>query len=446
MTLIGYLYYPQTYPQTLGQLDPQDSACLQQAGATDVFLDWGSRQSLNQVLSLIEQQSTDGLVVMQLADLGDSVAACHQIFLRILQSGCQLFQVNADGGIRLFRDPQDWLIALSDLPQILRSRVMQQRYARNRLDKKPPPGAAPYGYKREENRYVLERRQAALVKAFFEHFLVYGSLRESVRYLEKQGKKISVATGRRWLSHPVYRGDLAFPTAQPGESVIRNTHNPILSRDEAAQIDRWLKRNRVISRRSASAPRALAGLVKCQACGSALRIIQTTHRGRDPYLYLRCPTCRYGLGYSSVLDQIIDLICTQLPQKLNNWDATPLAGIKAQIEGQIAHNEGILAQLPALEQQGILDASTHHYRRFQLEQDNTTLLAQLEQFPPADLPQVARNLSIRPFWDDLSEIERRRYFREFIHQVLAQSDGAIQITFVFEALLRVPKAVEPGAD
>ncbi|NJO86179.1 MAG: hypothetical protein HC818_06190, partial [Synechococcaceae cyanobacterium RM1_1_27] len=67
-------------------------------------------------------------------------------------------------------------------------------------------------------------------------------------------------------------------------------------------------------------------------------------------------------------------------------------------------------------------------------------------FPPADLAQVARNLSIRPFWDDLSEIERRRYFREFIHQVLAQSDGAIQITFVFEALLRAPTAVEPGAD
>ncbi|NJO86092.1 MAG: hypothetical protein HC818_05530 [Synechococcaceae cyanobacterium RM1_1_27] len=143
MTLIGYLYYPQTYPQTLEQPDPQDSACLQQAGATEVFLDWGSRQSLQQVLLLIEQQSADGLVVLQLADLGDSVAACHQIFLHILQSGCKLYQVKADGGIRLFRDPQDWLTALSDLPHILRSRLMQQHYARNRLDKNRPPVPPP---------------------------------------------------------------------------------------------------------------------------------------------------------------------------------------------------------------------------------------------------------------------------------------------------------------
>ena len=77
-----------------------------------------------------------------------------------------------------------------------------------------------------------------------------------MRYLEqKYAKKISVSTGRRWLTNPVYRGDLEY---QNGE-VIRNTHIPIISREEAAQTDRLLRRNRRLSRRTASAPHSLAG-------------------------------------------------------------------------------------------------------------------------------------------------------------------------------------------
>lgn len=99
---------------------------------------------------------------------------------------------------------------------------------------------APYGYRRGKERYILDRSVSPIVKEFFDRFLIYGSLRGAVRHLEKRyGKKISVTTGRRWLTNPVYRGDLEYKNGE----IISNTHPPIISRDEAAQVDRLLRRN-----------------------------------------------------------------------------------------------------------------------------------------------------------------------------------------------------------
>ena len=151
---------------------------------------------------------------------------------------------------------QIYLRLLQEIQENQRSRRIRQGHARNRLRAHPPPGKAPYGYRRGKERYIIDRTTAPVVKEFFERFLLFGSLRGAVRYLEKKyAKKISVSTGRRWLTNPVYRGDLEY---QNGE-VIRNTHIPIISREEAAQTDRLLRRNRRLPRRTASAPHSLAG-------------------------------------------------------------------------------------------------------------------------------------------------------------------------------------------
>ena len=121
-----------------------------------------------------------------------------------------------------------------------RSRQLKAGHARNRLKTLPPPGKAPYGYRRGQERYIIDRMAAPVVTAFVEEFLLYGSLRGAVRFVERRfGKRISVSTGRRWLTHPVYRGDLQYGDGQ----VMRDTHAAIISRDAAAQIDRLLRRN-----------------------------------------------------------------------------------------------------------------------------------------------------------------------------------------------------------
>ena len=227
-----------------------------------VYQDLGGDQQLQQLLSDCQAQPPDYLLVRRLEELGDSLEAVREMVAQLEALGINLIATeqpysssqlsNANASeirANLFEAaPRD--------SRNQRSRRIRQGHARNRLKAHPPPGKAPYGYRREKERYIIDRTTAPVVKEFFERFLLFGSLRGAVRYLEKKyAKKISVSTGRRWLTNPVYRGDLEY---QNGE-VIRNTHIPIISREEAAQTDRLLRRNRRLSRRTASAPHSLAG-------------------------------------------------------------------------------------------------------------------------------------------------------------------------------------------
>jgi hypothetical protein len=75
--------------------------------------------------------------------------------------------------------------------------------------------------------------------------------------------------GHNWLRNPYLRGDLAHQSVSEQETkIIRNTHTPIINREEAAQVDRLLRRNKSLPPRTASAPRSLAGLVTCVVVGA----------------------------------------------------------------------------------------------------------------------------------------------------------------------------------
>ncbi|MFQ3613810.1 MAG: recombinase family protein, partial [Cyanobacteriota bacterium] len=348
------------------------------------------------------------------------------------QAGIQLSLVT-ESGVQTPADAETWIPLLAEIPHQLQSRRLCRSQAKNRLAGKPPPGPAPFGYRREGDRYVPDRKQAGIVEDFFQHFLLYGSLRQAVRFIEeKHHKRISVATGRNWLLNPVYRGDLAYTDG----TTLRDTHPAMLSRTEAAQIDRWLKRNQGIPRRSASAPRSLAGLVKCCSCGSLLRIVQTTPRqgkkNSPSYLYLRCQTCRYSLNYSEVLQDVIQQVCEQLPQRTRQLDKDPFALARQRIQSQLQANTDILGQLEALQCSGLMDEHSLAQRRYQLRAENALLAQKLEQLPPPNLPQIAQTLSIQPFWQDLTETERRAYLREFLRSIEVDSSGDVRVVFVFD--------------
>lgn len=150
---------------------------------------------------------------------------------------------------------------------------IRRGHARQRQLAHPPPGRAPYGYRRGQDRYTIDRQAAPVVRAFFERFSLYGSLSDVVRFLDRQyGKRISTTTARRWLANPVYRGDLRYQREDGKDEIIQNTHAPLISREEAAQIDRRLGRNKHLPPRTASAPRSLAGLVTCAVCQGRFRV------------------------------------------------------------------------------------------------------------------------------------------------------------------------------
>jgi len=404
-----------------------------------VYCDWGDRQQWQELLADAQVQPPEYVWVSSLADLGEDLAEVGDRLATLDALGVEVLAGEGSEAVAATAASPEFLALLSQVQAEQRRRALQRGHARKRLQALPPPGKAPYGYRRGQERYILDRSTAPVVKAFFERYLLYGSLRGAVRYLEQKfAKKISPTTGQRWLRHPVYRGDTQYATGE----VIPDTHAAILSREEAAQIDRLLRRNRRLPPRAASAPRSLAGLVQCAQCQSLLTVgrVQGRDAGKTEYLYLRpqhCPQqpkCR-ALRYDAVLRAAIARICETLPPAVAAAQAADPAALQGALAAQVTAKQEILAQLPALEQQGILDADTAALRRYKLQAELAALRQRAAQLPPANLRAIAANVSLPQFWLDLSEAERRFYLREFVQQIaIARSPEGqwqVQVQFIF---------------
>lgn len=395
----------------------------------------------SRLLQDCQHQPPDQLRLQQLGDLGAAPAAVFATLAALEAQGVQVIASEPD-----YRTPESRSRPLSP-PTLLQyadtirrqhlTQQLQAGHARNRLDLRPPPGRAPYGYRRSRYRYALDKATAPAVKAFFEQFILYGSIRGAVRFLNKQyGKKIAPSTAQRWLQHPVYRGDSEY---QDG-NIIRDTHTPIISREEAAQVDRLLRRNRQLPPKTVSAERSLAGLVQCAECQSKLRVSRVT-RPRQPqaYLYLRPQQCGRAqpcraIAYQTVLDQTIAAICSQFPQAVENFAAPPIGPIKAALSQQIETRAALVTQVEQLQQQGVLDEASANLRQYTLRSEMAELEQQRSQLPPENLAKIAQTLGSLDFWQDLSESERRVYLREFIQTIWIERHEtvwAVRIQFMF---------------
>jgi DNA invertase Pin-like site-specific DNA recombinase len=404
------------------------------------------RPELQALLADCEREPPDYLLVRQLADLGDSIAAIIACLTRLQDLPVQLVAIDqADEPI-----PSAALLTqFQALQTDQRRRRIQQGHARNRIKASPPPGKPPYGYKRGRSRYLVDRSTAPVVKAFFEQYLLFASLHGAVRYIAKKyGKKIAVSTGQKWLTNPVYRGDLA---AKNGD-VIADTHEAILSREEAAQIDRLRRRNQQFASRAASAPRSLSGLVTCATCRSPMTVTSvTTAKVRQKstaskstaahpeYLYLRPTQCSKpekcpAIAYEAILQATIDRICTDLPAALAGASLPDLDRIKQGTQATIAAKQQVLDQLPSLIQQGVFDEASAALRSYNLRSEIAILRGRLDRLPPVNLQATVATVSIPQFWLDLSEAERRFYFREFMNEVQIvrdDNDWGLKLVFIF---------------
>lgn len=409
----------------------------------------GDRHQWQQLVQDCQTEPADYLLIRRLEELGDSVqevsdrlGELEAINIRLIvieqSSPASVSNQLPEHAVIQTTDVQaDLLKLLQQVQRAQRSRRIRQGHARNRIKALPPPGKAPYGYRRSKNCYTVDRSTAPIVKEFFEQFLLYGSLRGAVRHLAKKyGKKIAVSTGHRWLTNPVYRGDLEYHNGE----VVPDTHVPIISRDEAAQVDRLLRRNRRLAPRTASAPRSLAGLVICQACQSPMSIARVSApRQAHEYLYLRPTSCPQrpkckSIAYSDILQQTIQHICEELPSAVSGVNLPDMDAFKQRIGHEIVNKQGILEQLPPLVTSGVLDQETADLRAYKLRTELAELQSRLAQLPPVNLRAIAQAVSIPQFWFDLSEAERRFYFREFIRQIeLIRQDTnwSLQLVFIF---------------
>lgn len=436
MKIIAYIYSDPL-------LEPTPDRHIWGLEVDRVYQDIGSDRELKQLIADCESKPPSYLLIRRIEELGNDLKLICDRLNRLESFGVEIIATEQDySSSDRQLDLEQYKLKLSSLLQELQKNKqrtrMERGHARNRLKMLPPPGKAPYGYRRGQDRYIIDKSTAPVVKDFFERFILFGSLRGAVRYLEKRyGKKISPTTGRNWLTNPVYRGNLQYKD----QSLISHTHTAIINPEEAAQIDRLLRRNRSLPSRTASAPRSLAGLVVCQQCQLGMNITRVTqYRQQKEYLYLRChkcpqrPKCK-AIAYGEVLSQTISKICVELPQAVAELNLPDNSLIENSYKQKMAEKQNILQQLPELLERNILDRETVKLRTYKLRTEMAQLEREMAQLPPGNLQAIAQAISLQQFWLDLSEAERRFYFREFIQQIVIIRNNAgnwsIQLKFIF---------------
>ena len=165
----------------------------------------------------------------------------------------------------------------------------------------------------------------------------------------------------------------------------------------------------------------------------------TAYRKDKEYLYLRPINCPQqpkcsGISYEEVLRLTIAGICRDLPDAVARLQMPDMNGIKAGIAGAICSKQQILDQLPALIASGIFDTQTADLRAYKIRTEIAELQSKVAQLPPVNLRETAQTVSLPQFWLDLSESERRFYFREFIDRIeiiREKSQVKLKIIFIF---------------
>lgn len=388
-----------------------------------VYQDIGERKELKKLLKDCYKKPPNYFLIRSLSELGNSLKEVTEVMAKIEEFNIEIISIEENYNTSKFRVIKDkktknlFIYICQEIEQKIQKIKLKKAHGNNRLKILPPPGKAPFGYIRGKDNYVVNRSTIFIVREFFDRFLLYGSLADSVRYIEEKfNKKIALSTAHYWLKNPIYRGDLAYKN----QEIIPDTHTAIITREESAQIDRILKSHRLVKPRSASANYALAGLVKCEQCSSSLRISHINKKKyQDKYLYLipsQCPRkiiCK-ALKYQEVFDKTINKICEQLPLLTQNFQAPNPQFIKRQLEEQIEEKEKNLLTISQLIKNDILDEETGSIRNYKIHQEIGKIKQKIAQLPPDNLTKISTALSNPQFWNDLSSAECRFYLREFV--------------------------------
>jgi hypothetical protein len=135
------------------------------------------------------------------------------------------------------------------------------------------------------------------------------------------------------------------------------------------------------------------------------------------------------------LNETIAKICLELPVAVAQLNLPDTSAMERNLRQEIEQKQQVIEQLPALLNQGILDPQTLEIRNYKLRSQIARSQQQIAQLPPGNLKAIANTVSLQQFWLDLSETERRFYFREFIKRIEVIRHGnrswELKLIFIF---------------
>ncbi len=155
-------------------------------------------------------------------------------------------------------------------------------------------GYMPFGYKKENGKLLINKKDAALVCEIFERFVLTGSLKQTTKFViekevknPKTGNQLTMSGVAHILRNPAYIGRMVW-----AGKVYEGIHEQIISKElfEHAQD---LTKDKV-RKKQLYKEFFIRGLIKCSDCGSMMSPTFTNKPQRRYYYYMCTKVTKEG--------------------------------------------------------------------------------------------------------------------------------------------------------
>lgn len=221
----------------------------------------------------------------------------------------------------------------------------------------------PRGYKRVVidgiGKMVLDEKKAPLIKAAFDHYLKYGSIRKTVVYLnEELGDQISKETLKHVLTNKVYFG--TYTHKEYGE--FPNFCEPIITEEEFYRVQEIRKKNQKHYMYSEHKNTYIfSGILYCPTCGFRMGgTNQTNTQQKNPSLRLayRCQkhhsekscTNNYPVTEKKVEQFLLDNVRKMLEDKIITYKVEKKKSAESPAEKKKKQVHAIRAKMSKLKE------------------------------------------------------------------------------------------------
>jgi len=380
--------------------------CEQNKWKYDVYEEIASsynmeREQLNKMLSKVDRNEYDAVVIMDVDRLSRNDYDASAIFKRLSESNTAIitpertYNLDNTGDNLLVKI--EAIVAAQEYKQIKKRMQNGKKFATEKGYW--VHGQPPLGYDKDpETRKLVPNDEAKHVQFIFNSIIEGKTVSDVYHELNKIGVKTRTNSQfafnsiMRIVNNEVYKGTIvsnryiAKDEQKPKSEwiYIDNAHEPIVDQQT------WDRANKIVNTYSFSAPRSnnkiypTTKLIFCGNCGK-VQGAQLAHTGK---LYLKiCSNCKNrSFLYEPILKQIKAEISTRIPEiveQINdierNDNASEVAYKKQQIEQRIQKAQTALNKLLPLYEEDIIDKSQFKERKAFREQEIKDLKQELEQ-------------------------------------------------------------------
>ncbi|MFH1379556.1 MAG: recombinase family protein [bacterium] len=258
-----------------------------------------NRPALNQMIHDIEAGYIDVVLTYKIDRLTRSPKDFYHLIDVFDKHGTSFISVTErfDTSTPSGRLLRNIMLTFGQFERELTSERIKDKFHQRVLKGLPNGGYAPFGYKWEKGRYVIDKPNAEIVKSIYDTYIKTRSLKLTTKMLRdnniysKRGRIRGNSFTFHVLRNPIYIGK----RKHRGE-LIPAVHDPILSEDifNYAQTIHQAPKQR--SHLHKSLP--YAGLIECSECNSIMSPSHTNkhYKGKiQKYYYYRCTkSCHSG--------------------------------------------------------------------------------------------------------------------------------------------------------